>query len=124
MTRLDVRHVRSYNHRNTAPYEAACAGHDEVLEVLIDRWSDIDERDHEDRTALYWAAFYGHEKVVKLLLQKGAKTNIPVTLYGWTAKEWASSKGYRSIEVLLAQAEWTDVRSYTYNYKAGVGSYA
>ncbi|KAH0543420.1 hypothetical protein FGG08_002278 [Glutinoglossum americanum] len=103
-TRVDVRDDRSYQRRHTAPYEAAFSGRDKVLEILIDRWNNVDECDNEGRTALYWAVFHGYENVVKLLLQHGAKPNMSVESYGWTAKYWASSLGHRSIEGLLTQA--------------------
>jgi ankyrin repeat protein len=100
-TRSDAIDRRSYERCHTAPYEAACAGHDEILELLIDKWNNPDERDNEGRTALYWAAFHGHEKVVRILLENGARSDITVSQYGWTAKEWADCNGHRSIVALL-----------------------
>lgn len=101
LRRDDVVDSRSYQHFGTSPYEAAFAGHYQILQLLIGIWDNVDEADSEGRTALYWAAFHGHEDVVKLLLENGAKPNVTVRVYSWRPIDWALSNGNKRIEQLL-----------------------
>ena len=100
----------SYRRHGTAPYEAAFAGHHEILSLLIDNWSDIDELDSEGRTSLYWAAFKGHTETVRLLLQNGASTRGHSQVHEWTPAYWASWRGFREIEELLGSPDRETLR--------------
>ena len=100
----------SYPKRGTAPYEAASAGHHEVLSLLISNWSNIDEEDHEGRTSLYWAAFKGHTETVKLLLENGARTYGHRCVHEWTPAYWARMRGFHEIEDLLVHIDRTTTR--------------
>lgn len=100
----------SYRKRGTAPYEAASAGHHEILSLLISNWSNIDEEDDEGRTCLYWAAFNGHTETVKLLLENGARTYGHRSYREWTPAYWAWMRGFHEIEDLLVHIDRTTTR--------------
>ena len=108
--RKDIEGSESYPKRGTAPYEAASAGHHEILSLLISNWSNIDEEDYEGRTSLYWAAFYGHTETVKLMLKNGARTHGHRYVHEWTPAYWARMRGYREIEDLLVHIDRTTTR--------------
>ena len=101
----DIPGSESYPRCGTASYEAAFAGHSEILSLLISNWSDIDEEDDEGRTSLYWAAFKGHTETVKLLLENGAQTHGHRYFHDWTPAYWARMKGFREIEDLLLHTD-------------------
>ena len=103
--RKDIEGSESYPRHGTAPYEAASAGHYEILSLLISNWSDVDEEDYEGRTALYWAAFNGHTETVKLLLHNGARTNGHRVIREWTPAYWAWIRGFHEIEELLVHTD-------------------
>jgi ankyrin repeat protein len=105
--RKDIEGSESYHKRGTAPYEAASAGHHEILSLLISNWSNIDEKDYEGRTSLYWAAFNGHTETVRLLLQHGARTYGHSQVREWTPAYWACMRGFDEIEKLLVHADRT-----------------
>jgi ankyrin repeat protein len=97
----------SYSYSGTPCYDAVRAGSSQLLNLFLRSWADIDERDHEGRTALYWATFQGNENIVKTLLDRGANPNVKVRGYGWTAIQWATDLGHYNIRLLLEQAsEW------------------
>lgn len=108
--RKDIEGSESYPKRGTAPYEAASAGHHEILSLLISNWSNIDEEDDEGRTCLYWAAFNGHTETVKLLLENGARTYGHRYFHEWTPAYWAWMKGFHEIEDLLVHIDRTTTR--------------
>lgn len=108
--RKDIEGYESYPKRGTAPYEAASAGHYEILSLLISNWSNIDEEDHEGRTCLYWAAFNGHTETVKLLLENGARTYGHRSYHEWTPAYWAWMRGFHEIEDLLVHIDRTTTR--------------
>lgn len=108
--RKDIEGFESYFKHGTAPYEAASAGHHEILSLLISNWSDIDEEDYEGRTSLYWAAFNGHTETVKLLLGNGALTHGHINVPEWTPAYWARMKGFHEIEDLLVHIDRTTAR--------------
>ena len=52
---------------------AALRGHEAVVQLLLDKGTELETKDEEyDQTPLWWAAASGHEVVVKQLLDKGA----------------------------------------------------
>ena len=108
--RKDIQGSGSYRKRGTAPYEAASAGHHEILSLLISNWSNIDEEDDEGRTCLYWAAFNGHTETVKLLLENGARTYGHRYYQEWTPAYWAWWRGFHEIEDLLVHIDRTTTR--------------
>lgn len=68
---------------------ASHRGRDAIVQILLERDVDINERDSSGRTALQLAATYGHAAVVRLLLQSGAQVNATDSL-GRTALHWAT----------------------------------
>jgi len=55
---------------------AACGGHVELAELLIQRGAAIEEVNDEGYTPLMEAAREGHEEMVKLLLKKGKMVSV------------------------------------------------
>lgn len=53
-------------------HAAAQKGDTATIQALLDRYTDIDGLDGDDRTALHHAAMGGHETAVRLLLDRGA----------------------------------------------------
>jgi ankyrin repeat protein len=68
---LDVDSKTDSNH-DTALTLACAGGHDDLVELLINRGADIEHRDKKGFTPLILAATAGHEKVVEVLLNHNA----------------------------------------------------
>ncbi len=80
----------------TALHKAAAKGHIPMMEMLLDKKSDINKADDRGWTALHNAAYYGEYKAVKLLLRKGAKINAK-DKSGKTPYKLAKSKKHRLV---------------------------
>ncbi|XP_001183758.2 putative IQ motif and ankyrin repeat domain-containing protein [Strongylocentrotus purpuratus] len=61
---------------NTPLSEASSGGATEVIQMLIDRGADINQKGQFERTPLYRAAFAGHLEAVQTLLQNGGDPRI------------------------------------------------
>jgi len=59
----------------TALHLAATMGHEDMVELLIERGADVNGRDASGSTPLHHAAAGGNKAVVELLLAKGADVN-------------------------------------------------
>ncbi|MGA5439758.1 ankyrin repeat domain-containing protein [Streptomyces griseoincarnatus] len=63
--------------RDRIPYVplvlAATCGHTDVVDVLLDRGADIEDRDFKGRSPLEWAVSFGQPATVRLLLRRGAE---------------------------------------------------
>ncbi|MFC8939676.1 ankyrin repeat domain-containing protein [Streptomyces griseoincarnatus] len=63
--------------RDRLPYVplvlAATLGHTDVVDVLLDRGADIEDRDFKGRSPLEWAVSFGQPAAVRLLLRRGAE---------------------------------------------------
>ena len=57
--------------------EAACEGHIEIAQLLLQEGANTDMQDHEGQTALVVAAYRGHRQIAQLLLQAYANTDLP-----------------------------------------------
>ncbi|KAK5635619.1 hypothetical protein RRF57_011331 [Xylaria bambusicola] len=54
---------------------AARNGHEEIVQLLVEKGADIESKDSIGRTPLLWAAEEGHQEIVQLLVEKGADVN-------------------------------------------------
>ncbi|CAE6911942.1 Ankrd17 [Symbiodinium natans] len=75
---------------------AACCGHIEVAQLLLEAEAWINEIDHDGNTPLTCAAYRGHNDMVHLLLQAGSPTNT-TNIHGDTALSRASARGYTDL---------------------------
>ena len=94
---------------------ACFRGHSKIVEILLERDVDIDERDGSGRTAIQLATMNGHESVVRLLLSHGAKINTRDSL-GCTPIHWAALQKHEGILRLFldagADVDITDVNGW------------
>jgi len=88
---------------NTALIAAAKEGHQEIVQLLLEKGADIEGRDSKfGGTPLIWAAIRGQTDTVKLLLEKGADINGVEEKNGMSGIILAAIKGNNQIiEVLL-----------------------
>ena len=56
----------------TSLVPVACAGHEHVVQQLLDAGAHVDAHDHEQTRPLQWASALGHSDVIELLLSAGA----------------------------------------------------
>ena len=80
---------------------ASSSGHLDVVRILINAGSNLDDVDKFGRSPLMWAAAGGYVKVVKLLLEAGAA----FTSQGnnWHALHEACKGGFTELVQLLIQ---------------------
>ena len=83
---------------------AACQGHTEIVQLLLQRGANVNRAVDEDLTQLQCAAFHGRAEMVSLLLQAGAKRNTRNSA-GKTARDLAGAQGYPGIVKLLDDAQ-------------------
>ena len=80
----------------TALIIAACQGHYELVEVLVNAGADLDAKNDEDVTAQFCAVFFGRTEVVQLLSDAGADPNIvmnqDLTAMDLVSVEWDSDR--------------------------------
>lgn len=81
---------------NTPLSEAASGGATEVIQMLIDRGADVNQRGQFERTPLYRAAFAGHLEAVQTLLQNGADPRLYAS-DGATPDQVASQDAVRTV---------------------------
>lgn len=98
----DVNAKKEYG--STALIEAACYGHKEIVELLINAKADVNAKNNHGWTALMWAVAYGYKEIVKLLINAKADVNA-TTNNGNTALMWANGYGHKEIIELLKKAE-------------------
>lgn len=95
--------------RHRALALSARFGHTPILTLLLESGEDPNRRNpaghHAHSTPLHQAALAGHLSAVTLLLQHGARADIPDTLFGGTALEWAEHGGMRDVAALLRGGE-------------------
>lgn len=99
----DIRapHVKT---RKQALSEAAVHGHDNIVRVLIENGSPLDDIDSEGCTALHHACHNGHLEVAKCILSSKAAIDIP-DLQGQTPLHLAMKNSHQSLVMLLIQNE-------------------
>lgn len=86
---------------HTALFNAASAGHTEIVKFLITKGAELDEQPSE-ATPLIMAAWGGHFDTVDVLLQAGSNSNAKDES-GWSALTHAVRKGYLDIAHLLIE---------------------
>jgi uncharacterized protein len=100
----------------TALLRAACAGHQEVVALLLERRSRIETRDNNGWTSLIHSAASGRREVVLLLLGRGADVEAKSNI-GRTALMSAALMGHRDVVALLldwgARIEVKDNKGWT-----------
>lgn len=114
---------------------ASCAGHNDVVELLLERGANIDETDNAGDTPLMIAAKYGRLSTALLLMNRGANIHHK-NHKGWTPIVTASYWGYKElVEALIARGANMNARdnegktplmvvcARIYNYSQDVGSY-
>ena len=55
---------------------AAAGGHKEIVELLLAKGADVNQRDKIGKTPTYWAMRYGRKEVTAILRKHGGKTEI------------------------------------------------
>jgi ankyrin repeat protein len=60
--------VRDSKGSRTGLIWAACRGHVEVVDLLLEKGDDVNAMDEDGQTALYWACRNGHAGVIRSLL--------------------------------------------------------
>jgi ankyrin repeat protein len=89
---------------SSALYDAALKGDTQIVDLLVGRGSDVNEREASSGTTpLYAAAAFGREDAVAILLLWGADPNL-VGSNGKTPLHAAESNGYRKIAERLRAA--------------------
>ncbi len=86
---------------HTALFNAASAGHTEIVKFLIKKGAKSNEQPGE-ATPLIMAAWAGHTDTVLVLLKAGSNPNAKDES-GWTALTFAARKGYFDIARLLIE---------------------
>jgi ankyrin repeat domain-containing protein 17 len=114
------------NH-DTALTLACAGGHEELVELLLNRKANIEHRDKKGFTPLILAATAGHEKVVEILINAGADLEAQSERTKDTPLSLACSGGrYEVVELLLkygANKEHRNVSDYTPLSLAASGGY-
>lgn len=75
-----------------------------TVTLMLDRGMNINELDHEGRTALFVSIENGYVDIIKLLLDRGININIKDN-YGYDASQIAFIQGHSSIVSLLLAKE-------------------
>ncbi len=76
--------VKDGHYKRTALHFAALNGHLKIVEALLKKGADADEKDAAGKTSLDYANRYGHGKVAKLLISRGAEGEIDPRRFGYS----------------------------------------
>jgi ankyrin repeat protein len=76
--------IKDNNYKRTAMHFAALNGHLKIVDALLKKGMDVDEKDSAGKTPLDYANRYGHEKVAKLLKSSGADGEIDPRNFGFS----------------------------------------
>eukprot|EP01098_Paradermamoeba_levis_P004579 TRINITY_DN195_c0_g1_i1.p1 TRINITY_DN195_c0_g1~~TRINITY_DN195_c0_g1_i1.p1 ORF type:complete len:155 (+),score=26.17 TRINITY_DN195_c0_g1_i1:179-643(+) len=92
----------SFQLSRTPLHFAAGYGHMSVVQLLIERGSDVNAKDHDEneQTPLHLAAQYGHLSIVQLLIDRGSNMNAK-TINEETPLHQAANCGHLSVVELL-----------------------
>ena len=86
----------------TALHIACSKGHKEIVELLLEKGSDIEAREETGRTSLHTASFRGQMGIVEFLLEKGANVNAQ-TNDGKSVLDWAMLSHNADVVTLISQ---------------------
>uniref|UniRef100_T1IU24 Uncharacterized protein n=1 Tax=Strigamia maritima TaxID=126957 RepID=T1IU24_STRMM len=115
------------SNRDTALTLACAGGHDDLVQLLLSRGSNLEHRDKKGFTPLILAATAGHAKAVEILLNHGADIEAQSERTKDTPLSLACSGGrYEVVEILLARnanKEHRNVSDYTPLSLAASGGY-
>ena len=107
---VDINAMDSDNFYRTALIKSSIKGHKEIVELLIKKGADINDR-YRGSTSLIISSLYGHKDIVELLIQNGADVNSK-DKYGDTALMSASRHGYKDIvEILLKNGADVNIKN-------------
>ena len=82
-------------------HAASAGGHTEIIQILLEKGTEVNVKDGFYGTALMAASYRGHIEIVQILLEKGAEVNAESGRYG-TALAAASYRGHiEIIQILL-----------------------
>lgn len=123
---IEVDSQTDSNH-DTALTVACSGGHEELVQLLLNRGPDVEHRDKKGFTSLMLAATAGHAKIVEILLNNHAELEAQSERTKDTALSLACSSGrYEVVEILLARGankEHRNVSDYTPLSLAASGGY-
>lgn len=123
---IEVDSQTDSNH-DTALTVACSNGHEDLVQLLLNRGPDVEHRDKKGFTSLMLAATAGHAKIVEILLNKHADLEAQSERTKDTALSLACSSGrYEVVEILLARGankEHRNVSDYTPLSLAASGGY-
>ena len=95
---------RGSDNNETALTIAAAGGHNELVQLLIDRKADIEHKDKKGQTPLLLASYQGHSSTVRILLDSGADIEAQSDRTKDTALAVACSAGRQQVvEILVAR---------------------
>ena len=100
-TRAEVSAAEGYRHGHTALMRAALDGNTEKVKELIQRGTDINQRDDNGRTALMFAVINSHYETMRVLLESGADVNAKSNMGGTALMGAASDGDLRMVQALL-----------------------
>jgi len=76
--------IKDNNYKRTALHFAALYGQLDIVDALVKKGTNVNERDAAGKTPLDYANQYGHEKVAKLLKSSGAQGDIDPKYFGFS----------------------------------------
>ncbi len=76
--------VKDHNYQRTTLHFAALYGQLDIVDALVKKDANVNEKDGDGKTALDYACRYGHEKVAKLLKSAGAEGKIDPGHFGFS----------------------------------------
>jgi ankyrin repeat protein len=86
-----------FQHQGMTPFLAACqSGHLDIVEFLLEKGSNVNEKDNDERTPLHLASENGHLSIINRLVELGASVNKKDD-FGRKPFHLASRKGHLNI---------------------------